>query len=289
MTKKFINIDNDYLELIEEYIKEVSDQLQKLEDIVLAGRTNVDYLLIKRIAHNIKGSAGSYGIHIVSDLFQFFEEKIKKLETQNQQKLSDDLIDYLLKYLDFSEIIFKRIEVKNYEITDIIEKIESLNLLSDEIPDFSVEKKKEKDNEISASKKEEAAKDISNVKDANTAEKIKILLITDSALVFKIFSTALEEYKDSLIMSESIPKALLYMIKFKPDIIIVNYVDDYFSGTGLAAMLKLSFAFQNTKIIVITSKNDDALIKGAKYADYIIQKDAKMYEKILEILKHFKK
>ncbi|MBP7651842.1 Hpt domain-containing protein [Candidatus Dependentiae bacterium] len=368
--KKPINIDPDYVSLIQDYIKEVAEQLHKLEALLLEGKQNVDYLLIKRIAHNIKGSAGSYGIHIISELFQKFEDNIKILEQTKQAKIDEYNIDILLAYIDYANNIFERINAENYDIDDILIKIASRNLniktsqaaqtvkkdsgsskQNISIPQSSgTEKNLKKDGDeiknnssnnkntvfevIKNSKKTDFNAEqtkLNNVSDGTqpssffqhsgsvdsdiksaateipqsdtlkknemSAEnqssalpikaKTRILFVLKSVIIKQIISVHLEKKKVAVEYIDNIESSLEYIRKFKPDIVVVNYVEEFFSGSGLCALIKLSFVPRNI-ITVLLSSESDSVILGKEYCDYIIKKDEQMYGNINSIIDNYK-
>ena len=301
---KYINIDPDYSGLIADYIKEAADQIHKLEALLLEGKHKIDYLQIKRIAHNIKGSAGSYGIQILSDIFQQFEDNIKSLEQNKIGKINDYNIDILLTHIDFSNLIFERITDENYDVSDIVSKYSEKNLkviikdLDGEAantPQCSIFKTvnsdsqnliKPQDSNCSAPPVD-AGDNTTGKKNTVPAQsvKLRILFILKSVIIKQMIMSHLENKKLAVEFIDKIELSLEHIRRFKPDIVRVNYIEECFSGAGLCALIKLSFIPRNI-ITVLLSSEDDASILGKEYCDYIVKKDEKMYSKIISIIEN---
>lgn len=293
-----IHLDPDYESIINEYIIEAIEQIIFLERSILSATENIDYINIKRIAHNIKGSAGSFGITIVSSLFHDFENSIKELESESVLKFTDSQVDRFLSFLDFSKQILQRITARKYDISDIIINIEKklYRRSVDKNYDIGANAKhilssgENFENEDNTNLKNIAGSENANitprtytVKNADTAEKKKkILLIEKSNLVRKMIVSKLISLPYDIIFSDCIEDSIKLIINHQPYVIIANNIEQYFHGGGLCAFLKHSFLKDNFISIIIATANGD--VEGIEHCNYVVKKDSSLYNNIFEII-----
>jgi len=292
-----IKIDPDYASIIDEYITEALEQIYFLERSVLAASSSIDYLNIKRIAHNIKGSAGSFGINKVSLLFHELENSIKEMESENVLNFSDSQIDRFLSYLDFSKQILQRIADRNYDISDILININKklyrraddrhFNINNDYQPKVEINDIQKNDGNISPIKEERKKTAVDEKKHTDNSKKQNILLIEKSNLVRKMIVTKLINLPYNIIFCDSIEDSIKMIIQYQPKVIIANNIEQYFNGGGLCVFLKYSFLKDNFTSIIIATANGQ--VEGIEHCDYVIKKDSSLYNNIYNIVSQLNK
>lgn len=99
------NIQQVLMELKRSYLAEIPERCQHIEALVLRLKRNVDadyesvYQALYRQIHNIKGSAGTHGIEIISSICHQFEELINQMDGK-PEKVNDHFINHCLAYID---------------------------------------------------------------------------------------------------------------------------------------------------------------------------------------------
>jgi len=78
--------DEDMLELVEMFVLELPDRVQALQSALAAG----DSEQLKVLAHQLKGSAGSYGFQVITDAAAILEQSLKS-ETAQLDEIRHDL------------------------------------------------------------------------------------------------------------------------------------------------------------------------------------------------------
>lgn len=66
--------DPEMAELVEMFVDEVPEKLERLETLLSAE----DWDELKRLAHQLKGAAGGYGFAVVTDCAQRLESSLQK-------------------------------------------------------------------------------------------------------------------------------------------------------------------------------------------------------------------
>ncbi|HPG31224.1 MAG TPA: hypothetical protein PLQ81_10605, partial [bacterium] len=243
-------------------------------------------------------------IQILSDIFQQFEDNIKSLEQNNIRIISDYNIDALLSHIDFSNLLFERILNENYEVSDIVLKYSEKNLKvrikesgeeGDSASPDSVLKNVNSGNQNRIKPQENSGSNSEFESETKTPEykntvpapavKLRILFILKSVIIKQMIMSHLEKKRIAVEFIDKIEFSLENIRRFKPDVVIVNYIEECFSGAGLCALIKLSFIPRNI-ITVLLSSEDGANILGKEYCDYIVKKDERMYAKINSIIEN---
>ncbi len=72
--------DPDLAELVELYVEELPQRLQSLRDTA----TQKDWLELARLAHQMKGAAGSYGFHQITPFAKQLELTARSPDSESQ-------------------------------------------------------------------------------------------------------------------------------------------------------------------------------------------------------------
>lgn len=104
------NVDiNELLsELKKGFISDMPVRLDEMESLVLAmekgGTFQDNYESLYRHAHSLKGSAGSYGLHIITSICHALEDALNESRGNSERFLKFG-IDYWLEYIDLIRLV----------------------------------------------------------------------------------------------------------------------------------------------------------------------------------------
>jgi len=264
INKKYIDIDSDYIEIVEDYCNEALGQIDNMEKLFLDSKNNIDFIAIKRLAHNIKGSAGTFGLKIISEFFQEFEDKLENFEIKKIKTLEDDTIDDMFRYIDTAKEIYQKVLDKDYDVEEIVDKLYNSdnNLVKPKIK-FSNQTKNEIDNEKKID--------------------LNVVILENNKLLHKLLIKKLD-FLNNLSFVESICDSIkLFDKQNKIEVLICNYIESEFTGSGLFALLKLSYKKRNIKTILLSTEDKERII-GKEFCDYIIKKDTNFYDNLKKTL-----
>jgi len=110
------------------------------------------------------------------------------------------------------------------------------------------------------------------------------LIIEKSELLRKIFSFKLAKSCSLIEFVDNIESSITEILKKKPDILIVNNVEDNYTGIGLCVLIKTSISVNKIKTVILSSQNQVVDKKLENYCDKIIKKDETIYDNILKFI-----
>lgn len=251
----YFQIDPEYHSLLLDYRKEAQERLRQIEDLVLAAKDSVDYLNLKRLAHNLKGSAGSYGVTVISHLFQRFESFLVICEERGVKAFSDEDADHLLRFLDTCRIIFERVAANNLEIEDLVPRL-----------------------------REQLARIMSVSGHHPVSPTMRILILDQTEMIRHVLGDRLPAGSYTVDYSDSLDVAVHLLREFRPAVLITSYhIDSYFNGAAFCALVKLSAAPPPATILLSSTPKDQ--IPGRQFCDHVLRKDALTYDDILRVIR----
>ncbi|MGA1823379.1 MAG: ATP-binding protein [bacterium] len=89
--KIIIHADPDFEDLIPEYLADIRNDV----DVLCASLAKGDFETIRKLAHRMKGSGGGFGFDALSELGLNLQNAADNKNTEDVQKLLDELISYL--------------------------------------------------------------------------------------------------------------------------------------------------------------------------------------------------
>lgn len=255
----YLEIDPAYQSLIDDYIRDTLEKLAHLEQLILATRAQAECLPIKRIAHNIKGSAGTYGFFIVSQIFQRLEDSIELLDKRQESRWSELTVSKLLYFVDSARPIFERVAAGNNQIDDLIPGLKKgladVRLTSDLRPRTT------------------------------SVLPTRILINDQTEMIRHILADRLQADHYSIEYRNDIAEAAHTLKEFRPQVLITSYhLDGFYSGVGLCALAKLAFDNPLPVTILLTTVVKEQ-IKERQFCDHIFRKDLVTYDDILRIIR----
>ncbi len=99
--KKIVYIDQDFKEIVPEFIEAFNQNILEIKDYLKAE----DYDALRVIGHNLMGTGGGYGFDEISDI----GHKLNMAAKEKDSKSIDELIPDLESYFSRITIIYKEI------------------------------------------------------------------------------------------------------------------------------------------------------------------------------------
>lgn len=110
--------------------------------------------------------------------------------------------------------------------------------------------------------KDESRLNVTNVKHEQN-HKIRVMIVDDTDIVRRGLSIALETFDDMLLVGEAAngKEAVEMVSHLKPDIILMDLIMPVMDGVRATEII--AKAYQNTKVVVLTSTTDMDMIQAA--------------------------
>ncbi|MDD2914794.1 MAG: Hpt domain-containing protein [Gallionella sp.] len=251
------SIDSDtfqqmLLQLRNAFLDEVPEKLDRLEQLLIAmensGVNNDSFNEFYRIIHSLKGSGGTFGLHIITTICHQLEDLLNT--TGGGSKFSPPLIAISLNYIDLLRSVIVKVHAGDTNYQQIEEQLNKLH-------------------------KQLARKPFT------------VLLVDNSKLSTNIYLQILSELPvQTVVISDGI-LALTRALMEPFDLVITSNEIPMLSGPALIGALKLSDSkSRDTKTILITSNKNIATTRHrATDADYTLIKDAKLAQNLADAVK----
>lgn len=94
-----VEVSNEIKDIMPVFLQELEKQLRLLKE----GIANGDYSSIQSVSHKIKGSAGSYGFQVLSDMAKQIEHLARNRSSMEE---ITELYENLYEYYQNSEIVY---------------------------------------------------------------------------------------------------------------------------------------------------------------------------------------
>lgn len=238
------------LELLEQlrasFVAELPERCNKLEELILTfggdPHNHGLYEELYRAVHSLKGSGGSYGLPIITQICHQLEDQLNSLNTQHWG-IDEDQIDVCLKHIDLVR--------------------QSAQLTANTEPDFS-----------------SIEHALSNLKEGLLQDRFSCLIVDISSLMAMMCKDALTGLPVHPSMADNGLAALERLLHNHYDFLVTGKELKVLNGAALISALRASeSANRNIKTIMVTSTADIHLPPGGK-PDYLITRDKKFPEKL---------
>lgn len=236
------------LQLRNTFLEEIPEKLDRLEQLLIAmekyGVNDESFDEFYRIIHSLKGSGGTFGLHIITTICHQLEDLLNTAEGGAKYSLAHIAIS--LNYIDLLRVTLEHIQRGNASFPEIEERLNALN-------------------------KQLAQKQYT------------VLIVDNSKLLTKIYLQALAELPvRPVIMAEGL-QALRRVLTEPFDLLITTNEIPVLNGIAMIGALKLSNTKnRNIKTILVTSDQDISTNRTTD-ADYIIIKDAKLASNLVNV------
>lgn len=234
------------------FLEEMPEKLDRLENILLEieknGADKEIYNEFYRTVHSLKGSGGTHGLHILTTICHQLEDLLNT--TQGGEKFPPALANTSLAYVDLLRIAAEKLKSGSDNFLQIEEKLIALR------------------NQL-------------------TQKKYAVLVVDNSKLLTQIFLQALSGLPVQPVVMADGMQALMRALTEPFNLLITTNEIPVLSGISLIGAIKLSNSKNaHIKTILITSnKKVTGHINRTTDSNYIIFKDAKLADNLVELTK----
>lgn len=241
------------LQLRNSFLEEIPEKLDRLEQLLIAMEkygVNCDsFNEFYRIVHSLKGSGGTFGLHIITTLCHQLEDLLNT--TEGGAKYTPALVAISLEYVDLLRMTLEQVQAGNASFPQIEERLNGL-------------------------RKQLAPKQFT------------VMIVDNTKLLTQIYLQALAELPIRPVVIGDGYNALLRVLTEPFDLLITTNEISVLNGIALIGALKLSASKnRNIKTILVTANRGIANKKSRiTDADYVIVKDAQLAQNLADITKN---
>ncbi len=209
-------------QLKQNYILEMPDRLDKLEHLVLAlerdGFSDELFHELYRQVHSLKGSGGTYGLHVLTNICHPFEDFLSMVGNENDLP-NAGFANVALAYLDLLREVSERIARNTGGVFDIDKMLEDL-------------------------------------RQRTFAPRFHAILVENSTTVVKLVTRILRQYQFRVAVQDDGYVTLGRMLGERFDLLITAQEIKQLNGLALIAAVKMAGAgHQMAKTILLTSNS----------------------------------
>lgn len=240
------------LQLRKTFLEDMQEKLDRLDQLLVAmEKSGVDsgsFNELYRIVHSLKGSGGTFGLHIVTTICHQLEDLLNT--TDGGAHFTPALITVSLDYVDLLRATLEQIHAGHTDFPQIEERL-------------------------------------SGMRRRLARKQFTVLAVDDSKLLSQIYLQALAELPVQLVIMNDGLVALRRILTEPFDLLITTNEIPVLSGTALIGALKLSATRNHgIKTILVTSNRKIAsYVNRSTDADYIIVKDAGLAQNLADTAK----
>ena len=229
----------DLLEHLREgFLDDLPSRVDEIEDEVMASASSDSYDSLFRMAHSLKGSAGSYDFHIVTKIAHCMEDVMLTLMQRNEfgKKAT---IEILLKFIDILRDTTESLVATKSAPLDVDER---LNFLRGQV----------------------------------YTETLKVMVVEPSNLYASMIEHTLSELPINFTFTRDGLQALDSLLINKYDLLITSLESSRLNGDALVAALRLVHNFnKNIKTILITSRDISEISNKSDFNEILDRKAVK--------------
>ncbi|WP_455204121.1 Hpt domain-containing protein [Kaarinaea lacus] len=235
--------------LKQNFIADLPRKFNDYENLVLKLKSGTDYNehfedLFRQI-HSLKGSAGTYGLHIFTTICHQMEDQLRLADESD--KLSEQLLNNWLKFIDLMREALEDV----WDGKDIAKRISSeLDTLHSSV--------------------------FSNL--------LTALVVTSSRSVDTICRSILENHKFNYLVMDDGYLALGHIISNQTDVLITTKEVSGLNGDALIAAIRLSNLKNRPLTTVLLTSEAPSRFSRATDPDVVIQRNTQMVENLSGVL-----
>lgn len=235
------------------YLVELPERINELEQLVLglsrAGEFVQRFEELYRKTHSLKGSAGTYGIPIVSAICHQLEETLNTV-TGNADLVNDVFLDRCIAYLD----LMQQAATAAARGQTVFPEIESA---------------------------------MAGMRAVSVGKKLTVLLLEPSKVNVTLYLGMLRELPIQFSLADNGYAALEQLLQYRFDMVITGYEMPMLNGAALIGALRLcQCPNQHIHAILITSTPDLQIPAGVA-PDLIVPRDARTGGALLAAMQEF--
>ncbi len=236
------------------FLADIPVRLGEMESLILAMERDEafsdNYESLYRHTHSLKGSAGSYGLHIITSICHALEDVLNEVGRDNG-RFNDYGADYWLKYIDLIRLV-----------------LEEINKGKDNFVSFEAELSK-----------------LQSVQPGGDQYHLHCLVVTSSSLYENILNNLFGNETIKFSFCYDGYEALGRLLTESFDLLISDFEVPLLNGQALFGSLRLSNSKnKNIKTMLLTSKADGKYSRSTD-PDYIIHKDKNFTENLSKAIR----
>jgi len=256
MTESKPNINDALLKMQAKYVSELPGKLDDLEDLCMAFTTgeskDVKLLALSHLVHSIKGSAGTFGVSIVSTICHRFEDRINEIKEDTPEE-DRSFIDDALRYIDLIREAVGLVRENETDFTAIEEKLDGLALPVGTEP-------------------REAVRPLS-------------LLVADSARTTAVMLRAhLGDAAITVVGEDTDLGALKRLMDERFDVVVCGLGIGLIGGLGLICALKLSDGRSRDAMTVLLTSDTESFQKTDPAPDFVLNRGPSLGQDLMSVL-----
>ncbi len=238
------------LQLRNSFLEEMPEKLDRLDQLLVAMEESAGnselFNEFYRIVHSLKGSGGTYGLHIITTICHQLEDLLNSIS--GGARPSPELISTSFDYIDLLRATLNLIQAGDTSYPEIEERLLKLRKLIH-------------------------------------PKQFTALIVDDSKLLTQIYLEALKEFPVRPVVMSDGYAALLRALAEPFDLLITTNEMPLLNGIALIGALKLSTSGnRNIKTVLVTSNQDIYAKRGrATDSDYYIAKNSNLAQNLAEI------
>ncbi len=238
-------------QLKEVFLAELPEQCQELNRLVLALEQQPEnhsfYEELYRNVHSLKGSAGTHGIHIISQVCHHFEDLLTTLD-DTSTRMDSAFINNCLSYVDLIQDAVKAAQNAHTDYTTIEHELERIRQIL-------------------------------------SKDDFRGLIIEPSSMMTLMCKDALSSLPVQLSLLNNSLTALERLLQEKFDFLILGKELKPLNGAALICALRASGTVNNAiPTIMITSNGKKGIPEYAR-PDHIIQRDTQLTRNLVQAVK----
>lgn len=248
--KSLSSAEKILLELQSNYLVELPSRLDEIEGLILLldkdPTLDDEFLDLLRSVHSLKGSAGTYSYHIISNICHHMEDSLKHV-ADDRGTLTSRYISIWLDYVDLIRQTVTLLRKKVERFSDIESRLQELD-------------------------------------EAFHANDFRVLIVDPSRSAVQLYKMALDGLPLKCAVEADGIKALERLLVDRVDVLITSMEVPMLNGPVILATTRMAGVAGDVSSILVTSKEKLKFDKLQK-PDYIIKRGATLVDKMREAVK----
>jgi len=235
-------------QLKEAFLSELPEQCQQLSRLVLSLAQQPEnhdvYEELYRGIHSLKGTAGTHGLHIISQICHHFEDLLGTLDDESTQ-IDNPFTDTCLSYIDLIQDAVKIAQNCSTDFTAIEDELE-------------------------------------RIRESLNKNNYRGLIVEPSSMMTLMYKDALSSLPVQLSLLDNGLKALEHLLLEKFDFLILGKELKLLNGAALISALRASDSINSNIATIMVTTDDKKNIPDYQRPDYLIKRDTQLTSSLLK-------
>ena len=230
------------------FLSELPNQCQELSTLVLSLAQHPEnrgiYEELYRRVHSLKGSAGTHGIHIISQVCHHFEDLLATLDDAST-KINNAFTNNCLAYVDLIQDAIKAAQHAHADYTAIEHELE-------------------------------------HIKQVLSKDNYRGMVLEPSSMMALMYKDALLSLPVQLALSNSSLSALERLLQERFDFLILGKEQKMLNGAALISALRASGSVNSSIPTIMITSNGNKGIPECGKPDHIIARDTQLTDTLVK-------